>query len=166
MFAYGTLRVGSASFSANLKLLYFLDDVIDRGRLGRIAHVVAPWDSTVCHIAGHSLFVRLQVGRATMRRPVVGWRLDVVVGIPVGEMTGEALDVVGFDGQKLITSEEGGDVVLLAEPVDEFHKSTDFGMIPELERHDPAGTIIVDVKLGNFILKRKCQKRNIKKKRN
>ena len=108
------------------------------------------------HIVGYSLFVALQVGGAAVGGPVVGWSLNVVVGIPVGEMTEETFDVVGFDGQQLLPSEDGGDVVLVAEPVNEFHKSTNFGMIFELEWHDPACSVIVNVRY--FGLKKKYQK--------
>jgi len=96
VFAYGTLGVGWTPFSPNLELLYLLDDVVDRSGLRRIPHVVAPRDCPIWHIVGHSLFVGLQVGGAAVGGPVVGWRLNFVVGIPADEMTEELLMSLGL----------------------------------------------------------------------
>jgi len=93
------------ALASYFKLLYFLDNIVDRCRVCRVALIVTPWYCTVGHIVGEGPLGSFQGRRPTVDGTVVGWRMNAVVRIAKGNKTHETLNINGPNIKKLPPSE-------------------------------------------------------------
>ena len=141
-----SLGFGWGALASYFKLLYLLDNIVDRCRACRIALIVTPWYCTVGHIVGEGPLGSFQSRRPTMDGTMVGWRMNAVVRIAEGNKTHEPLDVIRPDIKKLAASKSSrwtpkfnGEAVL------KFHEATKVGVTLLLVRHDPSVGVIVEL---------------------
>jgi len=130
----------------NFKLLHLLDNIVDWTRACRIALIVAPWCSLMGHAAGDGFLCSLNGGRPTMRCAMVGWWMDVAVGIVVAHQPEEVLDIGGRHIKKIPPSEDRLVVEGNTEAMLKLHQAANVGVADLLIRHDPAVGIMVGLK--------------------
>ena len=128
--------------------------------------IVTPRYSPMGHVEREGPLARFQGRRSTVSRPMVVWRMDVVVGVIVGIKTHVALDVGRSDIQKLGPSKSVALLELHGESVLKFHEAKEVGMVALLERHDPATIIVVQCMLGGLLNKKgNIKKESVRKRR-
>ena len=128
------------------KLFDFLDNIVDWARACRIALVIAPWHCAMGHAVGDGFLCCLKGGRPAMRWAMVGWWMDVVVGIVVAHQPEEALDIGGRYIKKLLPSEDRLMVEGNAKSILKLHQVTNVGVVDLLMRHDPTVGVMVGLK--------------------
>jgi len=151
------------ALATHFKLLDLLDNVVDWARACRIALVVAPWHCAMGHAAGDGFLCSLKGGRPAMRWAMVGWWMDVAVGIVAAHQPKEALGISGRHIKKLLPSEDRLMVEGDAESMLRLHQATNAGVANLLVRHDPAVGVMVGLKKKEPKKNCQCQKRNVKR---
>ena len=94
------------------------------------------------HVVGEALLVCLEGGRPAVGGPVVGWWVDVVVGIVISKKTEEPLDIDGLNFEKLLAGEGSRPIVTRSgAAMEELHETAELGMVAPFEGHMPAAMV-------------------------